>query len=49
MAPSSGSGGSQANWITNEVGADEVLQVDENSQIEVTREGIQVRRPGAPS
>lgn len=41
--------GQQANWITNEVGADEILQIEENAQIEVNREGIQVKRPSHSS
>ena len=35
----------QANWITNEISEDEVLQIEENSQIEIKKEGIQIKRP----
>ena len=36
---------SQANWITKEIGGDEVFEIEENAQIEVSREGINIKKP----
>ena len=34
----------QANWITKEIAQDEVFEVEENASIEVSREGIQIKK-----
>lgn len=38
------SSASQANWITKEIGEDEVFEVEENAQIDVSREGISIKK-----
>lgn len=38
-----------ANWITKEIADDEVFEVDENASIEVSREGIQIKRTNNPN